>query len=171
MSALDASPSPYLPPFVNNRPMNPVQNATYIPALKQPRTIDYVRGMDGALNFDLAPNSSALALDQDENVIWVITTDQNGSKSMVKGFHLGEEYIPPKPITMEDLMTELRDMKNRVISLEEERRNEQHNSQSAIQSKPNGANAPTGIRDSTSSTVGKSASTTGAKQPANEAGI
>ena len=171
MSALDASPSPYLPPFVNNRPMNPVQNAPYIPALKQSRTIDYVRGMDGALNFDLAPNSSALALDQDENVIWVIATDQNGSKSMVKGFHLGEEYIPPKPVTMEDLMNELRDMKSRVINLEEDRANGQHNSQPAVQSKSDGANTPASIGNSAGSANGKPAAITGTKQLTNAAGV
>ena len=171
MSALDASPSPYLPPFVANRSMNPVQNVPYVPALKQQRSIDYVRGMDGATGFDLAPNSSMLALDQDENIVWVIATDQNGSKSMVKGFRLGEEYIPPKPVTMEDLMSEIRDMKSRVINLEEERANGQHNQQPVSQSKPDGANAPTGNRSSAGSANGKPASVNGEKQPANEAGI
>ena len=170
MSVLDASPSPYLPPFVANRV--PVQNASYVPpTFKQQRSIDYVKGMDGAVSFDLAPNSSMLALDQDDNIVWVIATDQNGSKSMVKGFRIGEEYIPPKPVTMEDLMSELRDMKSRVINLEEERANGQRNSQPAVQSKPDGANAQTGIGHSAGSANGKPASAAGSKQPANAAGV
>ncbi len=173
MSALDASPSPYLPPFVNNRPVipqMPVQNAPYTPALKLKRTIEYVQGMNGAMAFDLAPDSSMLALDQENNLIWVIATDQNGSKSLVKAFHIGEEYVPPKPVTMEDLMSEIRDMKSRVINLEEERANGEHYRQPAIQDKPNGANASTGIAGSTSSSNGKPASVAGAKQLANESG-
>lgn len=172
MGVHDPAPSSYFPPFLSNRPPNPivpVQNAPYTPALKLQRTIDYVQGFDGAAAFDLAPNSSALALDQNENIIWVIATDQNGSKSMVKGFYLGEEYIPPKPVTMEDLMNELRDMKSRVINLEEDRANEQHNRQPAFQGKPDGANASTGNRNSAGAPNGKPASDNGPKQPANEA--
>lgn len=174
MSLLDTTPSSYFPPMAVNRPPNPVmpvQNAPYTPALKLQRAIDYVQGFDGAAAFDLAPNSSALALDQNENIIWVIATDQNGSKSMVKGFHLGEEYIPPKPVTMEDLMNELRDMKSRVINLEEDRANAQHNQQPAIQSQPTGATVPTGNRNSAGSANGKPASNNGPKQPSNEAGL
>ena len=173
MGVLDPSPSSYLPPFVSNRPLNPVvpvQNAPYTPGIKLQRTIDYVQGYDGAVAFDLAPNSSAIALDQNDNVIWVIATDQNGSKSMVKGFHLGEEYIPPKPVTMEDLMNELRDMKSRVINLEEDRANEQHNHQPALQGKSDGTNVPTGNRNSAGSSNGKPASVNGTKQSTNEAG-
>ena len=169
MSAIDTTPTPFLPPFAANRV--PVQNASYIPALKPQRSIDYVSGMDGATNFDLAPNSSVLALDQDMNVLWVIATDQNGSKSMVKGFYIGDEYVPPKAVTMEDLMVEIRDMKNRVINLEEDRVNGKHDQQPVSQSKPDGANASTGNRSSTGSANGKPASINGAKQSSNEAGV
>ena len=174
MSALDTTPSTYLPPFVSNRPaiqQPPVQNAPYIPALKQKRTIDYVQGINGAMAFDLAPDSSVLALDQENNLIWVIATDQNGSKSLVKGFHIGDEYVPPKPVTMEDLMNEIRDMKSRVINLEEDRANGQHNQQPAIQSKSNGTDIPTGLGNNAGSANGKPTSAAGAKQPANETGV
>lgn len=174
MSLLDTTPSTYLPPMVANRPPNPVvpvQNAPYVPALKPQRTIDYVQGPTGAQNYDLAPNSSMLALDQDMNVIWVIATDQNGSKSMVKGFHIGEEYVPPKPVTMDDLMAEIRDMKSRVMNLEEDRNNGEHNKQSAEQSIPVRANTSASNGNSSSSVDRKPASVNGSKQPSNEAGI
>ena len=174
MSLLDTTPSTYLPPMVANRPPNPVmpvQNAPYVPALKQPRTIDYVQGQTGAQNFDLAPKSSVLALDQDLNVLWVIATDQNGSKSMVKGFHIGDEYIPPKPVTMDDLMAEIRDMKNRVMNLEEDRNNGELHQQPAQQGIPVRASASTGNGNSTGPANGKPASANGTKQPTNEAGV
>lgn len=173
MSALDTTPSSYLPPFVNNRPVipqMPVQNAPYTPALKLKRTIEYVQGIDGAMALDLAPDSSMLALDQENNLIWVIATDQNGSKSLVKAFHIGEEYVPPKPVTMEDLMSEIRDMKSRVINLEEERANGEHYRQPAVQDKSYGAIVPAGNRSDAGSANGKPASINGTKQLTNEAG-
>ena len=174
MSLLDTTPSSYFPPMVANRPPNPVvpvQNAPYVSAFKQQRSIDYVQGPTGAQNFDLAPNSSTLALDQDMNVLWVIATDQNGSKSVVKGFHIGEEYVPPKPVTMDDLMAELRDMKKRVINLEEDRNNGEHHQQSAKQSIPVRANAQPSNGNSASSADRKPASINGPKQSSDEAGV
>lgn len=164
MSALPEISS-YLPNTLKNPMMNfapAVQNAPVVqPSYTPQKTIDYVKGFDGANAYNLGANSSALALDQDMNVIWVIATDQNGAKSLVKGYWVGDEYVPPKPVTMEDLMNEMKDMKSRMIKLEEESSHGEHNRQSAGQSKPDSSSISASKRNSASDSVGQSAPVNG----------
>lgn len=159
MSALPEI-SPYLPVQANRNPMMniapTIQNAPVVQPFMPQKTIEYVKGQEGANALNLGPNSSVLALDSDQNVVWVIVTDQNGSKSIVKGYCLGDEYVPPKPVTMEDLMNEMRDMKSRMIKLEEDSSYGKRNQQYAGQNKSNGSDDSTGVRNGQSYSNGKS---------------
>ena len=126
--------SSYLPSYAGKQQiMNPVLPTTQTTFLPK-RTVDYVNGLEGAQNFALGPNSSALLLDQEQNVLWVVATDQNGSKSLVKGYHIGDEYVPPKPVTLEDLMAQMQSMNERLNKMEESS-NGQLYSKSVSQSK------------------------------------
>lgn len=165
--------SPYLPAQASRNPMMnltpAIQNAPVVQPFVPQRAIDYVKGQDGANALNLGPNSSTLALDADQNIVWVVATDQNGTKSIVKGYWLGEEYVPPKPVTMEDLMSEMQDMKNRMIKLEEDSSYGKRDRQYAGQTKSNGSDDPASLRTVQGSANGKpsrSAEQSGSKNEA-----
>ena len=145
--------SSYYPPFANQQKPNfnsPVVQSTPVPSIStaflQKRTVEYVSGQEGANAYQLAPDSSALLLDKDMNVLWVVATDQNGSKSVVKGYNIGEEYTPPKPVTLDDLMAQMQSMNERLTKMEASG-NGQSNFKSSGQGKSYGANASAGIRN------------------------
>lgn len=150
--------SPYLPSFANSKPAvsNPVFQAP-APAV-QPfmakREVEYVTGFDGANAVAMAPNSSGLFLDKDMNVLWVVATDQNGAKSVVKGYEIGNEYTPPKPVTLDDLMAQMQSMNERLNKMEETA-NGQYYHKSSGQGKPGGANAQPGGRNGSGDAVTK----------------
>ena len=139
--------SSYYPPFANqNKPQvqNPVfQTPNISPSLFQKREVEYVVGYDGASNYQMAPNSSTLLLDKDMNVLWVVATDQNGNKSVVKGYHIGDEYTPPKPTTLDDLMAQMKSMNDRLTKMEETG-NGQFNINAAGAGESNGTGVATG---------------------------
>ena len=135
-------------------PSRPVVNPVVQPAASfLKREIEYVKGIDGANAYPLGPNSSVILPDQDMPVVWVVMTDQNGSKTMVKGYRLGEEYIPPKPVTMEDLMTEIRTLNERLRRVEG---SNESDSKYADEIRPDGAGVSagpvSGIRESAAGT-------------------
>ena len=134
--------SPYLPTYATKPVMNnPVLPSAPAPFLSK-RTIEYVKGQEGAQNFQMAPGSSALLLDQDMDVLWVVATDQNGAKSLVKGYRIGDEYEPPKPVTLEDLMAQMQSMNERLNKMEENA-NGQQNRGPAVRNE-SGGNGRTG---------------------------
>lgn len=143
--------SSYYPPFANQtKPAvtNPVFQTPQIPTSILPkREVEYVNGPEGAAAVAMGPNSSGLYLDKELNVLWVVATDQNGSKSVVKGYNIGEEYVPPKAVTLDDLMAQMQSMNERLNKMEEGNRYGQSNLRTAGQSKPNGANASAGVRN------------------------
>jgi hypothetical protein len=167
--------SPYLPQFANQqRPqvMNPVMQAPppMSPALLQKREVEYVVGQDGALNVPMGPNSSGLFLDKNMNVLWVVATDQNGSKTLVKGYNIGDEYVPPKPVTLEDLMAQMKSMNDRLNKMEEGNMNGQHYSKPSGQGRANGANASAGNGNSQGGSVRQpNGCPDGTKRPENAA--
>ena len=112
--------SPYVTPFANNRPPNPgVMNAPVFTSYGQKRTVDQVKGLDGANAYALAPDSSTIVVDSEQPLIWFISTDANGNKTMVQPYKI-EKYDIPKPITRDDMMAEMRDLKERVMRVEGE---------------------------------------------------
>ena len=155
--------SSYYPPFAspNTRPQvtNPIMqtspSATPLSAF-QKREVEYVQGYNGASLVSLAPNSSALYLDKDMNVLWVVATDQNGAKSLVKGYNIGDEYTPPKAVTMDDLMAQMQQMNDRLNKMEEANHNGQSYIKPVSASKSNGTGTTANGRNNAGYAVGKS---------------
>ena len=151
--------SSYYPPFANQtKPQfnNPITTTPPIASPYLPKTeVQYVNGMEEATAFQMAPNSSTLLLDKNLNVLWVVATDQNGSKSVVKGYNIGEEYTPPKPVTLDDLMAQMQSMNERLNKMEEGTRNAKSYSGSSGQSKPNGSGTDASIRNGAGDAVRK----------------
>lgn len=109
--------SSYTPPLAS-KPQIPQM---VMPTLSQigPRMkVDRVKGFEGAKAYNIGPDSSVLLLDADLDVLWIVMTDQNGEKALIEGRHIGGKYDPPKPVTMEDLMTEMREMRGKIERLE-----------------------------------------------------
>lgn len=98
-----------------------------------------VRGYEGAMNVDLAPNSDRLMLDQNDPIVWFIFTDALGQKT-VKGFDIAEHKV----VTQEDL---LRSIDQRLTNLEEAFRNvKSNNAVNARSAKPGYAGNDAGSR-------------------------
>ena len=107
--------SAYTPSFSTRPQIPPV--TTTLPAIGARQQAVRVKGYDGAMALAMGPDSSALALDEDLDVLWIIMTDQQGNKVMVEGREIGNKYEPPKAVTMEDLLAEMRAMKSEIEQL------------------------------------------------------
>ena len=95
-----------------------MQNAA-MPVMPQtPMHIDYVQGIDGAREFQskMAPSSSAVVMDKDEAVFYVVSKDANGNSAPIAFAHFElqtESKAEPQFITkqdLEDLRVELMEM-------------------------------------------------------------
>lgn len=69
-----------------------------------------VNGENGARAYQMPPNSNALLLDSTDPLVWLVSTDGAGYKT-VQPFKI-EPYTPPEPVNLNDIM-------NRLVSLEE----------------------------------------------------
>ena len=71
--------------FYNNPAINPYLGTPYPPQLQpqQPRQeVVKVNGENGARAFSMGPNSSALLLDETGTIVWLVTTDGAGYKTV-----------------------------------------------------------------------------------------
>ena len=150
--------SPYIMPNVNRvvNPAitNPVVNPL-LPVAPIKTKVDRVKGLEGANAYPIAPDSSIIVVDEELPVVWFIATDSTGNKTVVQGYKL-EAYTPPKPVTLEDLMAEMRDMKQRLIKVEEVSENVQSNRKPDVESKPAYSNTQPSNEYSKSNSNGKS---------------
>ena len=113
---------PYVPDFAKQRPR--IQQQMPAPVIGRIiyDQIQSVTGFEGAREFantHLGNGASCIIDESDPNIarIYVIAKDQNGSV-LLSGYNL----IPveePKPITMQDISTQLSDIQNRITKLEE----------------------------------------------------
>lgn len=166
--------SPYLPKFASQTPqiVNPtIPTPPPIPSLIPKRTVDKVKGYEGAQNYSMGPDSSVLVLDEELPVVWFIATDQNGSKIAIQGYNIGEKYEPPKPMTLEDIMAEMKDMKERLIRMEEESGNGKPDSKFAGQGKPDWSNGSTGNQYGERNSERQSSRNAQPKRSENEASV
>ena len=96
--------SPFAPaytPFAQN--FNPVQ------ASGQPMQVVRVNGRNGAEAYGLGPNSSALLLDEGGTLVWLVTTDGAGYKTVAP-----YDITPHKDTPMPDFGT----LESRIAKLE-----------------------------------------------------
>ena len=118
--------NPYLPSFVNQRPVisNP-SNSLPTPQMTY-SGINYgqihsVKGFDGARAYNLANGASEILAEEDPNMarVYVCSKDANGQLFM-KGYDL-VEVEEPKPITMDDINSKMNRILERLDKLEVER--------------------------------------------------
>ena len=86
-----------------------LQQSTALPVMPAPPLhIDYVQGIDGAREFQskMPPSSSAVIMDKDEAVFYVVSKDANGSPAPIAfaHFELQTDTAPATPqyITKQD---------------------------------------------------------------------
>ena len=108
--------TPYVTPYA--KPTNPgVMNAPVLATFGPRRTVDQVKGLEGANAYALGPDSSVIVVDSDQPLIWFISTDANGNKTMIQPYRI-EKYDMPKPVTLDDLLAEMRSMNERLMRVE-----------------------------------------------------
>lgn len=109
-------------PYLNQIPTNPII-PNYQPVTQQgPRMqIDTVNGKESAYAYNIGPNSSVLLADATNPVVWMVTTDASGYKS-IKGFKIEELSEEPQQVTatVEDseLKQKMTDLIDRLDKLE-----------------------------------------------------
>lgn len=121
--------NPYLPSFVNQRPVINGSNGLPTPQMTY-SGINYgqihsVKGFEGAEAYNLANGASEILAEEDPNLarIYVAAKDSNG-QMFVQGFDL----VPverPKPVTMDDLSSQMNQILERLNKLEVEKANDQ----------------------------------------------
>lgn len=88
--------------------MYPYQNGLFQPPMMQTQVIR-LNGEAGARTLNLAPNCSALALDENAPIVWLVKTDGAGYKT-VTPFAISEYKAPPQ--------IDINDLAGRVQKLE-----------------------------------------------------
>lgn len=63
--------------------------------------ISKVQGLSGAQAFAMGANSSALLLDQNDPIVWVVKTDSTGAKVVCAPFDM-TPHVTPQPLTSDD---------------------------------------------------------------------
>ena len=155
--------NPYLPSFVNQRPK--INDPSMAPTVAGYQSASFsqihsVKGFEGAENYNLANGASEILAESDPNMarIYVVAKDANG-QMFVQGFNL-TPVERPKPVTMDDLSSQMNRILDRLEKLEGERRNDQPVSGNAWKSNSkhsgHAANQPNGRngQDSQESTNG-----------------
>ncbi len=113
---------PYVPDFAKQRPRIQQQMSAPVIGRMIYDQIQSVTGFEGAREFAntrLGNGASCIIAESDPNIarIYVIAKDQNGS-IILSGYDLSP-VEEPKPITMQDISTQLSDIQNRITKLEE----------------------------------------------------
>lgn len=81
-------------------------------AIPQQQTVIRVNGENGARALNIAPRSSALALDENAPIVWLITSDDAGYKT-IKPYGI-TEYQPEPPIDMKAICDRLTKLEERM---------------------------------------------------------
>ena len=125
--------NPYFPGMPQNPYMQPAQQPT-IPR----QEVVKVNGENGARAYQMGANSSALLLDESGELLWVVTTDGAGYKS-VGAFDITPHQAAPVPdlSALEERITRLEGLINGINTA---------NSENAEPQPAAGSSAPSGNR-------------------------
>ena len=96
----------YQNPFINPYGFQPFQQTAALPSQQVVR----VNGENGARAFQMGPNSSALLLDESGLMIWAVTSDGAGYKT-VQAYDIAPHQVQPAP--------DYADIESRIKRLEE----------------------------------------------------
>ena len=66
--------------------------------------IPKVQGLSGAQAFAMGASSSALLLDQNDPIVWLVKTDATGAKVVCSPFDISP-HVTPQPLTSNDLQS------------------------------------------------------------------
>ena len=91
-------------------PMNPYLGAAYPQPAQQRQEVVKVNGENGARAYQLGPSSSALLLDESGTIVWLVTTDGAGYRS-VAPYDITPHQAAPAP--------DFSDLEQRIARLEE----------------------------------------------------
>ena len=101
-----------------NNPYDPMEALRNRQMLMHPRmTIPKVNGYEGAMAFDMGPESSVLLMDLNDPIVWCVVTDSSGFKTATPLEVKIKEM--PKPVTVNDLSAALVQINDRLGKLEE----------------------------------------------------
>ena len=103
-------PNPYYPQL----PLQFPQQMSPVPPRME---IQKVSGEDSAKAFPIGPDSSAILMDLNDPLIWVITTDASGFKN-VTPFSISP-YVKEEPVKASDITAQIDELNNRLNKLEE----------------------------------------------------
>lgn len=143
MNAYNPYVTPYFPNYAGMT--QPVVNPGISYASLPQTEIDKVSGEESARAYPIGPNSSAIVLDTKDPLVWVITTDASGYKT-VTPFTI-TPYTPEKPVSASDIKDELNTVIDRLNRLEAKINNEQSNYVLAGEDKPGDANVKSNGRN------------------------
>ena len=83
------------------------------------RGIVRVHGEEGARSLQMLPGDECIALDETnpegKTVVWVISTDSRGVKTVCKPYEV-TEYIPKPPVSLDDFDARLRRMEEFIYA-------------------------------------------------------
>ena len=93
-----------------------MMNDPYLQLLPKQEALK-VNGYNGAISLRLGPNSSALALDMNDPILWVITSDSAGYKT-VTDFDITPRVHTPEPDlkSFDDRLTRMENMLKEALS-------------------------------------------------------
>lgn len=98
--------------------VNPFQNMPGIQAAPAYEEIKRVNGIEGARNYRMAPNGSALLMDNTENRVFMVAADASGLTSVTP--LRVEIETPEEPVNMKEI-------RERLTRLEERMNANEHN--------------------------------------------
>lgn len=84
---------------------------------QQPWDVPTVKGHEGAEKFEMPPRSKVLLMDEDEQIVWLVKTDDAGVKSLIQPlpFSIPEDPEKQRMSSIEDRLSKLEEeMKRRV---------------------------------------------------------
>ena len=142
--------NPYLPSFVNQRPrMNePLPTPQMQYSGVNFGQIHSVRGFEGARAYNLANGSSEILAEEDPNLarVYIVAKDANG-QMFVQGANL-VMIDEPKPVTMDDLSTQMSQILDRLNKLEADKNDQPVPTNAAKNARQfNGAGVQSGSRN------------------------
>ena len=103
----------YQNPFLNPYGFMQQQQYPQMPQVQQPTQVVRVNGENGAKSYQMGANSSALLLDESGLLVWLVTSDGAGYKT-VSAYDIVPHQEAPKPdySSLEDRIKRLEDIVN-----------------------------------------------------------
>ena len=138
--------NPFAPNYFNGIYANTSSPTFNIPVAQPQMEIQRVNGEESAKAYPIGPNSSVLLLDVNDPLVWVVTTDASGFKTVTP--YTITPYQPEKPISADDIRNQMEKINSRLDRLEERMNtNGQSNNGANWKNKSGNGNAQPNVRN------------------------